>query len=107
MALYNSGKIRFDKDFINQFPQDVRAFLRNQRYNLVEDYRSQYCTIEHWLYNHSLEDIEQDLYNFLLGYNHASPRNYEKVMVRSQIQCHKFIEVLRDIEQKMKQENNW
>lgn len=108
MALYEDGKVKFTDEWINQFNDDaLRAFLILKRYNLVDSKRSKYCTIEHLLYNNSIEELREDAFNFMLGFKKTTTKNYEENVVRTSIVLHLFDNVLESIRQKMVKENDW
>ena len=108
MALYEDGKIRFDNKFIESFEDDlVRDFLRIVRYKLVDSPRSEYCTVEHLLYNQSASELQQQLYWYMLGRLNATCKGFEKHEVHALRNCVTLETRLHEIEKQMAKENDW
>ena len=108
MALYDDGKTRFSDEFIDQFKEEgIRSFLRVLRYNLVDSIRSKYCTVEHLLYNKSVDEITDDLYQYLCGWYHQSEKNYEKIMVQNVVLVDELKVILKGIHTQMCIDNDW
>jgi len=108
MALYDDGKTRFSNEFIDQFKDEgIRSFLRSLRYNLVNSIRSKYCTVENLLYNKSVEDITDDLYQYLCGWYRQSEKNYVQIMARNVVLVDELKVILKGIYTQMCIDNNW
>jgi hypothetical protein len=108
MALYEDGKIRFSDEFIESFKsKDVREFLRITRYNMVDRKDSPYCTIENLLCNWKSHEISTKLYWYLMGKKNATAKDCIKAQVSSIAESHELIDKLKEIEKKMKEENDW
>lgn len=108
MALYEDGKIKFSDEFIESFKsENVREFLRIIRYNMVDRKDSPYCTIENLLYNWESHEIETKLYWYLMGKKNATRKNCIEMQVACVVEFHELIDKLREIEQQMKEENDW
>jgi len=107
MALYDDGKTRFDDEFINQFDELTQDFLRIKRYNLVDSVKSKYCTIENWLYNQDVYEIEQEILWFFLGHKNTTVKTCVENFVSSLVVYDVLIKTLKDIDEQMKEENNW
>jgi len=108
MALYEDGIIRFSDEFIESFKSEsVREFLRITRYNMVDRKDSPYCTIENLLCNWKSHEISTKLYWYLMGKKNATRKNCIEMQVSSIAESHELIDKLKEIEKKMKEENNW
>jgi hypothetical protein len=108
MALYEDGKIRFSDEFIESFKsEDVREFLYITRYNMVDRKNSPYCTIENLLYNCDVYEINNKLYWYLMGKKNATVKNCIEMQVSSIAESHELIDKLKEIEKKMKEDNDW
>jgi hypothetical protein len=108
MALYEDGIIRFSDEFIESFKSEsVREFLRITRYNMVDRKDSPYCTIENLLCNWKSHEISTKLYWYLMGKKNATAKDCIKAQVSSIAESHELIDKLKEIEKKMKEENNW
>jgi hypothetical protein len=108
MALYDDGKIKFNDEFIESFKSEsVKDFLRITRFNLVDSKNSSYCTIENLLYNYDVYEISNNLYWYLMGTKNATAKDCIKAQVSSIAESHELIDKLKEIEKKMKEENNW
>lgn len=107
MALYDDGKIKFDDKFIEQFDGLTQTYLRIKRSNLVDSVKSEYCTIEHWLYNQDIQEIEGELLWFFLGTKGTDLKSYIHNFVGSVVVTDVLIKKLREIEEEMAKENNW
>jgi hypothetical protein len=107
MALYDDGKIRFDDEFINQFDELTQDYLRIKRYNLVDSVKSEYCTIENWLYNQDVYEIEREILWFFLGHKNTTVKTCVGDFVSSLVVYDVLIKTLKDIDEQMKEENNW
>jgi hypothetical protein len=108
MALYEDGKIRFSDEFIESFKSEsVKDFLRVTRFNLVDNKNSPYCTIENLLYNWKSHEISTKLYWYLMGKKNATRKNCIEMQVSSIAESHELIDKLKEIEKKMKEENDW
>jgi hypothetical protein len=107
MALYNDGKTRFDDEFIDQFDKFTQDYLRIKRYKLVDDVKSEYCTLENWLYNQHSDEIENELFWFFLGRKNTRVETLVRDTVFSHLDCNVLIKKLEEIEGEMQKENNW
>lgn len=108
MALYEDGKIKFDNNWINQFEDEaLRAFLIFERYNLVDSVHSEYCTVEHWLYNETIRSILTRFRYFRYGWHKACPRKWANVTVQTSCVIFKLEQILKEIRLAMAKKNNW
>ena len=108
MALYENGKIRFSDEFIEQFDDEgIRDYLKVLRYNLVDNVKSEYCTVEHMLYNNTVDEITDNAYWFLCGRNGMTDKNFATIFVRNIVIVDNLKKVLHEINDQICIENHW